>query len=108
MVSTISPREAAELMSRADVDVVDVREAREWSTGHVPNARLVPLDELRAHPETLRGGTIVFICAKGQRSLTAAKLAERLGYQDLYSVDGGTSGWTKAGLPLVVDQQKAA
>ncbi len=38
------------------------------------------------------------MCAKGARSLTAAKLAERLGFNPaLYNLDGGTSGWVKAG-----------
>ncbi len=103
MVATISPREAAEIISSADVDVVDVRDEREWSTGHIANARLVPLDQLRADPEHAlpRRESIIFICARGVRSLTAAKLAERLGFSKLYSVDGGTAGWAKAGLPLV-------
>ncbi|WP_437313588.1 rhodanese-like domain-containing protein [Sorangium sp. So ce385] len=35
-----------------------------------------------------------------RRTLTAAKLAERLGFSQLYNLDGGTSGWVKAGLPL--------
>jgi len=83
------------------VDVVDVREAREWSSGHIPQARLVPLDQLRADPQrALPHDGVVFVCAKGVRSLTAAKLAERLGLHHLYSLAGGTSGWVKAGLPL--------
>ncbi len=103
MVATISPREAAEFISANEVDVVDVRDASEWSTGHIPNARLVPLDQLRADPENAlpHRESIIFVCARGVRSLTAAKLAERLGFSKVFSVDGGTAGWAKAGLPLV-------
>jgi len=103
MVATISPREAAEIISASDVDVVDVRDLSEWSSGHIPNARLVPLDQLRADPENAlpRKESIIFVCARGVRSLTAAKLAERLGFSKVFSVDGGTAGWAKAGLPLV-------
>lgn len=101
MIQTISPRDADELIKSGEVDVVDVREPREWSVGHVPHARLVPLDQLRADPQrALPRDRVVFVCAKGARSLTAAKLAERLGFNQLYNLDGGTSGWIKAGLPL--------
>jgi rhodanese-related sulfurtransferase len=103
MVATLSPAEAAALISSEDIDVIDVREESEWSTGHIPHARLVPLDKLREDPDHAlpRRESILFVCAKGVRSMTAAKLAERLGFSKLYNVDGGTAGWIKAGLPLV-------
>lgn len=103
MVATLSPTEAAEIISRDDVDVIDVRDENEWTTGHIPQARLVPLDQLRADPEAAlkKRESIIFVCAKGVRSLTAAKLAERLGFSKLYNLEGGTAGWAKAGLPLV-------
>lgn len=103
MVANISAREAADIIATDDVDVVDVRDEQEWLTGHIPHARVVPLDQLRADPErALQRDSIIFVCARGMRSLTAAKLAERLGFSKLYSLDGGTAGWAKAGLPLVV------
>jgi len=101
MIRSVTPREANELIESGDVDVIDVREVREWVGGHLPKARLVPLDQLRANPEAAQlRDNVVFVCAKGMRSLTAAKLAERLGLSRLYNLDGGTSGWVKAGLPL--------
>jgi rhodanese-related sulfurtransferase len=105
MVENISPRDAATLISTIDIDVIDVREHREWLTGHVAGARLVPLDQFRADPDQVlaRDRAVLFICARGVRSLTAAKLAERLGYTRLYNLDGGTQGWTRDGLPLQLD-----
>jgi len=101
MIQTVKPRDAEALIASGEVDVVDVREVREWSTGHIPGARLVPLEQLRADPgRALPRDNVVFVCAGGSRSLSAAKLAERLGWSRLYSLDGGTSGWAKAGLPL--------
>jgi rhodanese-related sulfurtransferase len=69
----------------------------------------LPLDQLRADPERALPpeATLIFICAKGQRSLTAAKLVERLGYQNIYNVDGGTAAWARAGLPLVAERAAA-
>jgi rhodanese-related sulfurtransferase len=110
MIVAITPAELVELKSREDVDMIDVRELAEWDAGHVPGARLVPLAQLRADPEAalVRGRAMVFICAKGVRSLAAAKLAERFGFDRLYNLDGGTKSWSAAGLPLLLDSRAAA
>lgn len=105
MVETLSPEAARDIIARGEVDIIDVRDADEWIAGHIPEARLVPLDELRADPErALKRDSILFVCAKGLRSLTAAKLAERLGFSKVFSLDGGTSNWARAGLPLVAGE----
>ena len=102
MVQTLTPQEMNALLVSGGVDVVDIRNTQEWSDGHIPGARLVPLETLRADPEnTLPRSNIVFVCSQGLRSLTAAKLADRLGISKVYSLDGGISNWTRAGLQLV-------
>jgi rhodanese-related sulfurtransferase len=108
MVASLTALEAAELLGH--YDLVDVREPHEWATGHLPGARLVPLDRLRADPDAAlpRKDGIIFVCAKGVRSMTAAKIAERLGYTTLFSLEGGTRGWLEAGLPIIVEQAQVA
>jgi rhodanese-related sulfurtransferase len=103
VVATISPSQLPALLSIPNAFLIDVRDSDEWASGHLDGARSVPLDQLRADPdhELPPDATLVFICAKGARSLTAAKLAERLGHQTVYSVDGGTAACARAGLPLV-------
>ena len=110
MVETLTPTAAAELLATTHVDIVDVRDADEWVTGHLDGARLVPFETLRADPEAhlARTTPILFVCAKGVRSLTAAKLAERFGFAQLYSLDGGTRAWSSAGYQLVTEQRVAA
>jgi len=108
MVYRLSPQEARELIANGEVDVVDVREPAEWSTGHLPGARLVPLAELRSNPRTLTRDRVLFVCAAGVRSQTAARFAEQLGYSKLYSLDGGTRSWARAGLPLEQDEGELA
>lgn len=104
MVNALTAQEAEALIARGDLDVVDVREPREWSNGHVAGSRLVPLDRLRSSlkGELQRDG-IIFVCAAGIRSQAAAKLAEAGGFTRLYNLVGGTRGWVEAGLPLVRD-----
>jgi len=110
MVETLSTAAAADYFSSHDVDLVDVRDEREFHAGHVPGARNIPLETLRADPDKFlsHDKTIVFVCAKGVRSLTAAKLAERLGYEHVCNLDGGTSAWVKAGLSLASESMSAA
>lgn len=104
MVSSLSPHQAQELIAKGTFDIVDVREPGEWSTGHLPGARLVPLQSLRANPQNaLPRDGIIFVCAAGVRSQTAAKVAEANGMRDLYNLTGGTRSWVNAGLPLVHD-----
>jgi rhodanese-related sulfurtransferase/transcriptional regulator with XRE-family HTH domain len=103
MIHGIGPRDAEALMANGGLDIVDVREPREWATGHVPGARLVPLGTLRADVGAAGlSGKVLFVCASGGRSMTAAKLAEAHGLTDVYSLDGGTSGWAAERLPIVV------
>ena len=104
MVYRLSPQEARDLIASAEIDIVDVRDPGEWSSGHLPGARHVPLAELRSNPrQALRRDGVMFVCAGGVRSQTAARLAEQLGYSTLYSLNGGTRSWAGAGLPLVQD-----
>jgi rhodanese-related sulfurtransferase len=106
MIQTLTPQEAQALIAERKLDVVDVRDASEFTKGHIPSARLVPLEQLKANPRAaLKEDGVLFVCARGVRSLVAAKLAEAVGFARLYSVGGGTLGWASAGLPLEQDRR---
>ncbi len=101
VVRLVSPHELEALIAAAEVDVVDVREAHERETGHVPGSRHVPLGTLRTDPRAhLPRDGVVFVCAKGGRSASAAELALGVGLTEVCSLDGGTLGWVAERLPL--------
>ncbi len=105
MIQSVTPQQAHELISRGDVEVIDVRDPIEWSSGgHVAGARLVSLPQLRASPRALlnRDG-VIFVCAAGVRSQTAARIAASCGLTTIYNLSGGTIAWAKAGYALVND-----
>lgn len=67
--------------------LVDVREADEWKDGHLKVAKFVPLSDLKKGiPEadlkkTLPAGSVLYLhCGSGKRSLTAADILKKQGY----------------------------
>lgn len=105
VIKTLSPEQAQELIASGECDVVDVREPREWSRGHLPGARLVPFDRLRQSPKSaLPRDNVIFVCAAGVRSQAAAKVAEESGFSNVYNLNGGTRNWVNSGYALVVGE----
>jgi adenylyltransferase/sulfurtransferase len=102
MVQALSPQAAQRLIEAGEVEVIDVREPHEWSSGHLAGARLVPLAELRSNPRAaIQRDGVIFVCAMGVRSETAARLATSLGFARIYNLTGGTRAWERAGFSLV-------
>lgn len=64
--------------------LVDVREQAEWDAGHLDAAVLLPLSALQKEgkaAKTLTKGKIVYThCKAGIRSVTAAEILEKQGY----------------------------
>jgi rhodanese-related sulfurtransferase len=109
MVKPLSPMQASALIAQGGVEVIDVREPHEWIDGHVPTARLVPLATFRQNAKAaLQHDGVIFVCAAGVRSETAARLAAQHGFKQVYNLTGGTRAWAKAGLPLEVEAAVSA
>ena len=68
--------------------VIDVRTAREFASGHVPEAKNIPHDEIAARaPEIGPPQTpVVVYCSSGRRSAIAAAELKRLGYSRIWDV----------------------
>jgi hydroxyacylglutathione hydrolase len=97
---------AVDLHSRAEEDpslqILDVRERKEWTAGHIPGSLHVPYHDLHELPKSLDPARpVAAICGSGQRSAVAASLVARLGgEQVLHVVDGGVGTWERAGHPV--------
>ncbi|GAB2686741.1 rhodanese-like domain-containing protein [Thalassiella azotivora] len=100
MVPEIDTTQLAAAQEAGYVHLVDVREAREFRTGHVPGARNVPLSLLPLHLATMpRDGRVHVICQAGGRSAQAVSMMRAVGI-DAVSVAGGTGAWSDSGRPV--------
>ena len=99
----LSPQQATLLLNREDALVIDVREANEWSAGHIPNARHVPLAQLEkrlSELEKLKDRPLIINCQSGNRSEAACRTLKKHGFEKVYSLAGGIGAWKEAGLPV--------
>jgi rhodanese-related sulfurtransferase len=80
----VTPAATAELLARAAVTVIDVREDEEWTTGHISGAIHIPLAAL--DPARIDA-------SKPADTLRAAGLT-------VHNMTGGMNGWARAGLPV--------
>ncbi|MEO7712550.1 MAG: molybdopterin-synthase adenylyltransferase MoeB [Gemmatimonadaceae bacterium] len=95
-VREITPTELASLLlDGADVDLIDVREPREWDFAHLAGARLIPLGTLGdALPTLDRSRLIVVMCRSGQRSASAVLQLQAAGFARVKNLAGGILRWS--------------
>ena len=85
------PLVAAEALEGAHV--LDVRQASEFASGHVPGAAHVELGELESRLPDLPPGPMVVMCGHGERAMGAASLLQRAGRKDVAVLEGGPQDW---------------
>lgn len=74
--------------------VLDVRQAAEYTAGHIPGAAHRELGDLAADGQDAVDGSVV-MCGHGERAMTAASLLARHGAHDLAVLAGGVGDWAK-------------
>jgi rhodanese-related sulfurtransferase len=83
--------------------LVDVREESEWAKDHLPGATylgkgVIERDIEKTIPQN--DAPIVLYCGGGFRSALAADNLQKMGYTNVWSMDGGIRGWRERGYPL--------
>jgi rhodanese-related sulfurtransferase len=83
--------------------LVDVREESEWAKDHLPKAVFLGKGIIERDIEQRVPGTgeeIVLYCGGGFRSALAADNLQKMGYTNVYSMDGGIRDWRERNYPL--------
>jgi len=82
--------------------LIDVREESEFAAGHAAGAMHLGKGIIERDIETKvpdKAAKILLYCGGGFRSALAADALNKMGYQDVISLDGGWKAWSAAGLP---------
>ena len=103
----VEATEAVRLINN-DAVVVDLRSVDAYAKGHIVSARSIPLDELDGrlnNLEDVKSKPIVAVCDNGITSIKAVKTLRTAGFESVYGLKGGMSGWSQAGLPVVTGKK---
>lgn len=102
-IQTVDAAAALQLINHKNAFVLDVREPDEYKSGHVLNAKLIPLGKLKerlGELEKYRNQPIVVVCRSGSRSASACAILAKQGYTQAYNLTGGVMAWKSSNLPL--------
>ena len=94
---------AAKLISEGKVVIVDVRSKEEFGDGHLKGA--LNIDILESDFEAKLGKLdknkpVLVHCQAGGRSTRSLPVFEKLGFTQVFHLDGGYGGWVEAGKPV--------
>jgi Rhodanese-related sulfurtransferase len=83
--------------------LIDTREESEWNAGHAAGAMHLSKGIIERDIESKvpdKNKVLVLYCGGGFRSALAADALQKMGYQNVISLDGGWRAYTQAGLPV--------
>jgi rhodanese-related sulfurtransferase len=92
----MSAKDAEKLLHESgNAIVIDVRSPSEFYAGHIPGAKLIPLDEIEARLSEIpkEGHKLLLVCQAGQRSAAACEILSNHGYINLINIYDGTPSW---------------
>ncbi len=100
-IKQISVEQTKIIVEKDDVQFIDVRMDSEFKGGHAPKAVNMPLDSLEQTLAQLdKSKPVYLICQTGRRSQIGAEILQKNGFKTIFNVEGGTSAWRNAGLPI--------
>src|SRR5437588_11973163 len=101
MAATIAPAALKSLLTgKEPFALIDVREAGEYNSSHIPGASLVARRQLEFQgPQAVpfKATPIVVCDDDGRRARLAAGTLERMGYRQVSVLDGGINRWVTDG-----------
>ncbi|MDM5328243.1 rhodanese-like domain-containing protein [Neobacillus sp. CF12] len=87
--------EAKQLIDNKEVVVLDVRTPEEYQEEHIPNAILLPLQELENKLNDLdKEETYIVVCRSGNRSTQASEILINNKFTNINNLTGGMNNWS--------------
>jgi rhodanese-related sulfurtransferase len=100
----LKPKAFAEKLNQFEEEIIlDVRADWEYQSGHLSKAININYDgdDFESDIARLDRNKPYFLyCYSGGRSTLAAKAMRKLGFKEIYELDGGIEAWIEAKLPV--------
>ena len=101
---SVSAQQLVDMVNREGALVLDVRDKKEFDSGHIVDAVNIPysaldsrLDELSKHKDR----PVVVACKMGQHSGSAGVVLRKHGFENVVRLTGGVTEWRNQSLPVV-------
>ena len=92
---TINVTDAIDLIKTGKVILADIRDRESYMQSHISDAVHLTQDNLEEFKNNLDPDKIIILyCYHGNNSVGAAQYFTNLGYQNVYSLDGGFSEYS--------------
>ena len=88
--------------------VLDLRRADAYGRGQIVGARNSPSEEIETQVSTreqYKSTPIVAVCDAGVSSTRTVNSLRQKGFESVYGLKGGMTGWSQAGLPVVTGKK---
>jgi len=96
-VKNVSAEEAHKLIGEdKEFIILDVRTKEEYDKGHIPGAKLVPIEVIPkkiAQLEKYKDKPVLVYCESGARSPIAVVALENNSFKHIYHLSSGISSW---------------
>ena len=91
-MNNISYDQAINLMKNFGVVLIDVQHYNDYQKKHLIGSINIPVEEINSKVETViknKNENIIVYCLSGIRSVAACDILNRLGYKNIYNIQGG-------------------
>lgn len=102
--SSVSAQQLVGLVNREGAVVLDLRDQKEYETGHIVDSVNIPyasLESRLSELEKYKDKPIVLACKMGQHAGSAGTALRKNGFANVSRLSGGIAEWRNQNLPVV-------
>ena len=104
----IDTQKAKELIDQGNITIVDIRDSDSFEEGHIESAISVNDTNIEEFASTAdKNKPVLCYCYMGFSSQNAAQYFKEQGFETVYSMTGGYTGWQDANEPSGESSQES-
>jgi rhodanese-related sulfurtransferase len=102
--NSVTAQQLVDMVNRQNAVVLDIRDKKEFQSGHIVDALNIPYSALDSRIDELkkyRERPIVVTCKMGTNAGAAGALLRKQGFENVSRLTGGIAEWRNQNLPVV-------